>query len=269
MSRTNRAIAYCRGHDQAETDMKVGVLESFARTVKLRIVATHTDHIIVAQNEARFSLGGINAMLDALRRREAEHVLVIGLSEITGPTGFLFEAFGSLRSMGVSPTTVDTRAFTKGYHGQKVDEDPPPKKLPPKSPDWHIQALCEGRRAAAIKGRSIAGPAPFGYLRDATGALQAQAQEVVIVQRIFSSYLKPYGTIGKVANELNAAGIAPRHGKQWSRAAIAYLLKNPTYAGRIRYGEIASQGQHRAIISSIIFNKTQTKLAAKRTNRRA
>jgi hypothetical protein len=79
-------------------------------------------------------------------------------------------------------------------------------------------------------------------------------KEAALVHRIFREYLQTKST-GKVVNKLNSEGIRTRKGKRWSRQAIAIILTNRTYRGRVRYGDLDIHGQHEPIIEASLFYK--------------
>lgn len=60
-------------------------------------------------------------------------------------------------------------------------------------------------------------------------------QKANIVKRIIDDYLSGKGT-WLISLNLNLEGIPSSQGKKWSRSAILIVLKNPIYAGLIRYG---------------------------------
>jgi HEPN domain-containing protein len=70
----------------------------------------------------------------------------------------------------------------------------------------------------------------------------------------------------ELAVRLNNRSIFTNRGTPWRSKAIAYMLKNPVYIGKIRWtpdnGEtIIAQGRHEPIISDELFNKTQERLS--------
>lgn len=59
--------------------------------------------------------------------------------------------------------------------------------------------------------------------------------KVAIVKRIAKDYLDGVG-VWKICQNLNNEGIPSSHGKHWGRSAIMVILKNPAYAGYVRWG---------------------------------
>lgn len=109
--------------------------------------------------------------------------------------------------------------------------------------------LQRGRMASLNEGKYIAGTAPYGYQKIkldhqkgcTLAIIPAQAD---VVREIFRLYtvgdLMPDGTaspIGSygIANQLNARGVPSPGGAQWSASSVRDILKNPTYAGYVRW----------------------------------
>jgi len=136
-----------------------------------------------------------------------------------------------------------------------------------RSPVSHGTKVRRGQLNAVQRGCYGTGPAPFGYQRSKDGkrTLEVNEKEAEIVRRIFQEYLKTRST-GKVVNILNSEQIRTRKGKRWSRQAIAIILTNRTYRGRVRYGDLDIHGQHEPIIEASLFYKAN---ALKRRRSRA
>jgi len=74
------------------------------------------------------------------------------------------------------------------------------------------------------------------------------------VRTIFREYLRTRST-GKVVGYLHSRNILTRKGNRWSRQAIAIILSNRTYRGRVTYGDVETQGLHEPIIEPALFYK--------------
>ncbi len=120
----------------------------------------------------------------------------------------------------------------------------------------HGQRVKRGQRVAVQQGRYGTGPAPYGYrrLNDSSGTLVIDDREAEVVRIVFREYLRTRST-GKVVDYLHAKGIYTRKGNMWSRQAIAIILSNRTYRGRVSYGDIETEGLHAPIIEPTLFYK--------------
>ena len=79
-------------------------------------------------------------------------------------------------------------------------------------------------------------------------------REAEVVRIIFREYLRTRST-GKVVDYLHSRSIYTRKGNKWSRQAIAIILSNRTYRGRVSYGDIETEGLHEPIIEPAQFYK--------------
>jgi site-specific DNA recombinase len=130
------------------------------------------------------------------------------------------------------------------------------------------ERLDAGRRTRARQGSKAAGAVPFGYRRTAAGTVEPDPDTAETVRHIFKTYLKT-GSLGKLKNELDTAGIHNERGKPFTRQALAYMLKNEFYIGKIEYGDIKTGGAHQAIITPHTFRKVGRALAAGNKRRNA
>lgn len=109
--------------------------------------------------------------------------------------------------------------------------------------------LQRGRLASFNEGKYIAGAAPYGYrkikLPKQKGySLEVDPEAADVVREIYRLYTigdaqpdgrtVPVGSY-QIANILNARGIPSPGGTAWSASGVRDILKNPTYAGYIRW----------------------------------
>lgn len=123
----------------------------------------------------------------------------------------------------------------------------------------HGHKVKRGQLTAVQQGRYGTGPAPYGYRRstDENRPLIVDDREAEVVRLIFREYLRTKST-GKVVAYLNKKKILTRKGNKWSRQAVAIILSNRTYRGRVAYGEIETEGLHEPIIEPALFYKVNT-----------
>lgn len=120
----------------------------------------------------------------------------------------------------------------------------------------HGAKVKRGQLKAVHQGRYGTGPAPYGYRRGADGEkpLIVDDREAEVVRSIFREYLHSRST-GKVVQYLHSKNIFTRKGNKWSRQAIAIILSNRTYRGRVSYDDVETQGVHDPIIEPALFYK--------------
>jgi len=153
----------------------------------------------------------------------------------------------------VSATTVDRF---------EIDESDPSGRLS------HGAKVKRGQLGAVQQGRYGTGPAPYGYRRGREGEkpLIVDDREAEVVRTIFREYLHSRST-GKVVSYLHSRGIFTRKGNKWSRQAIAIILSNRTYRGRVTYGEVETQGLHDPVIEPALFYKANALKDRKKRHR--
>lgn len=133
----------------------------------------------------------------------------------------------------------------------------------------HGAKVKRGQLSAVQQGRYGTGPAPYGYRRGREGErpLEIDAREAEVVRTIFREYLRTRST-GKVVEYLHAKSILTRKNNKWSRQAIAIILSNRTYRGRVSYGDVETEGLHEPIIEPALFYKANAIRERKRRNTR-
>ncbi len=98
---------------------------------------------------------------------------------------------------------------------------------------------------------------PFGYRLDPGSGLVVHEEEALIVRKLFRTYA--IGKVGSsaICKQLNDAGLRNRSGRKWGRRVALYMLKNPVYAGKIRWREVLYDGTHDPLVSEDLFSRTQ------------
>ena len=131
----------------------------------------------------------------------------------------------------------------------------------------HGSKVKRGQLSAVQQGRYGTGPAPYGYRRGSNGErpLEVNDREAEVVRTIFREYLRTRST-GKVVQYLLSRNILTRKNNNWSRQAIAIILSNRTYRGRVSYGDVETQGLHEPIIEPALFYKANSIKERKRRN---
>ena len=121
----------------------------------------------------------------------------------------------------------------------------------------------------AEKGMRVGGSPILGYdIVNKTWVVnEAEAKQAV---ELFQTYRKTQ-SLSATTRALNAKGTATKYwttakgvikgGKRYSKSTVHHLLRNPVYAGMIRYGGKLSKGKHPAIIEPGLFAEVQNILA--------
>ena len=137
---------------------------------------------------------------------------------------------------------------------------------------WRLHSLpdndAERRRERLIEraklGQSIGRP-PYGYRVAMDGRYEVDAQESVVVRRIFHLCLREGLGIRRIAQRLNEEGHQTRRGRNWSMVTIRDLLRNPVYIGRYEQLGVNIPNNHDAIVSEPDFLTVARQMADRRT----
>lgn len=132
----------------------------------------------------------------------------------------------------------------------------------------HGARVKRGQLTSVQQGRYGTGPAPYGYRRGGENErpLMVDDREAEVVRLIFREYLNTRST-GKVVNYLHSKNIFTRKGNKWSRQAIAIILSNRTYRGRVSYGDVETEGLHEPIIEPALFYRANALKERKQRHR--
>ena len=137
--------------------------------------------------------------------------------------------------------------------------------------------IQRGRVSAAKEGKYVSSTPPYGYdrvkLKDKGYSLAANGESDV-VKSIFAWYLQGDGC-SVIARRLDDMHVPTRSGRPWSKATIRDIIRNPVYAGKIRFGyrqikkgtesearvinedALCVDGVHEALIDQDAFDRAQ------------
>jgi len=107
----------------------------------------------------------------------------------------------------------------------------------------------------AKKGMWNGGVPPFGYKRE-NKKLVLCPKEAEIIKSIFEKYIETK-SLAKVYQFLKNQNIRNRQGNPFYKTVLSYLLRNPVFAGKIKYAGEIYQGNHQVIISEEVFDIAQ------------
>ena len=156
--------------------------------------------------------------------------------------------------------------------------------------EYQKRIMSRGRLLSVQQGNFIATTAPYGYEKTFVSdgkrkcpTLKIKESEADVVRMIFDLYVNQDMGRTRICNRLDALGIPAPKGHHWSPPALADLLNNITYIGKVRWnyrktvtvvdeGEIIQtrpksklgdylifEGKHEPIISEELFQAAQEK----------
>ena len=126
-----------------------------------------------------------------------------------------------------------------------------------------------------VKGGGTVGRAPLGYLNvrriDEKGreerTVETDPERAPLIKLAFEEYATGNWSLAGITDYLNALGLTTRStpkiaSKEVGRSTIESILKNPYYAGVIRYDGVEYDGAHEPLVDLETFNKVQSILAS-------
>jgi len=122
----------------------------------------------------------------------------------------------------------------------------------------HKSSVFGGMDKKARKGGLCGFNAPFGY-NFKNGNLEIVEKEGKVVKQIFNKY-DSGKTLMEIVGYLNSDGIKTKRNNSWSIWSVRRILKNPIYAGYVRWNNIIKKGQHPPLIEPKQFNQLQMRM---------
>lgn len=116
-----------------------------------------------------------------------------------------------------------------------------------------------------LENGGLPGRAPLGYINDkANHTVLINTKIAPIVIEMFEAYATGKYNTRTIAEFLFLKGIKTGSGKRYTRAMADHVLRNPFYYGTIRYNGELYAGNHKPLISKLLFDKVQDVLSGKR-----
>ncbi|MCL2608178.1 MAG: recombinase family protein [Methanomassiliicoccaceae archaeon] len=101
---------------------------------------------------------------------------------------------------------------------------------------------------------------PYGYVYS-NGNLEIEPHEASTVRMIYD--LRAEGLSAEaITRALNDSCIPAKKGGAWNRQSVHGILRNPLYAGYVKWDGIVRKGEHQAIVESSVFAKVNGGLPA-------
>ena len=266
--RKSRADRDAEAHGEGETLVRhEQILEALAHKLKIDITTIYKE---IVSGETISARPEMMKLLHEVENGVWDGVLVMEIERLArGATidqGIVAQAFQLSGTKIITPSKIydpnnefDEEYFEFGLFMSRREY---------KTINRRIQ---RGRIAAAGEGRYIGSTAPIGYKRikmrnDKGWSLEIIPEQAEIVRLIFDLYVNGVrncdGSRTKVGSTricriLDEKNIKPLTNDTWSPASIRDILRNPVYAGKIRWGYDRCQkvSQNGAIITKRNRNK--------------
>ncbi|MCX6021192.1 MAG: recombinase family protein [Chloroflexi bacterium] len=237
----SRAVTYCRVStaEQSEHGYSLEAQAADCRKLAEELAATVVAEFSDADSGASWDLPGLNAVLDAAKRREFDILLCYDPDRLARRMAKQLVIEEELKRAGVSIRYVTLRIGDSA-------EDNLLKNVRSSIAEYERAKIAlrtsRGRRAKAERGLVVGnGVAPYGYefTRNAEGrvaGLEPRLDLAPIVQRIFAEVCRL--PVLEVCRRLNADGIPTYFDSSmgWASSTILGILDNPVYLGTAAYG---------------------------------
>ena len=118
--------------------------------------------------------------------------------------------------------------------------------------------LDRGKEQAVVEGNYIASYRPFGYdivKYRKTRTLVPNEYEAPYVKMMYDMAVKDNAPLTHIANRLQALGVKPLKSPTWSSITVRRMLRNPVYAGKIKWRE-------RMRVKTMEGDKVKTKISS-------
>lgn len=146
-----------------------------------------------------------------------------------------------LKTFKLSNTKIITPTKTYDFN-KEIDEEYMEFGLFMSRREYKIisNRLLRGRNISATEGKFVGSRAPYGYKRvklehDKGYTLKIIENNAKTVRLIFDMYANDLNKIPNICRHLNSLAIPSPSGNKWTGDGVRRILKNPVYAGFIRY----------------------------------
>ena len=249
-----RAAAYlCGEKDQRKAQKKQ--LQRYAKKYSIRIARYYEDWPVFIEDRESWmsdidtcSLGGLCDLLEDVEHARYKYILVTHKDFLKRES-----------RPGICHVSMDAEHELRHETVEVCDL---------KDAEVHnvtlMMRLAIGRRNGAQLGYTQSGPVPYGYrsgrcIESGRKLIVSVQRHAEIVQFIFHEYLR-LKSLRLLSILMKELGIKTQRGAQWSRAGLAWVLKNKVYVGIVCYAGIESKGHHQGLVSHQKFDRVQVLL---------
>lgn len=267
MQASNQVALYIRVSSEAQVDgyslegQEAVLREDVKKRGKI-VFRVYRDEGISGVREDR---KGFNALLKDAKNGLFSEVLVWSISRISRKLAYFLKVTDELKTLGIALRSVSERIDINTPMGQfSLTMMAAVAEMQRES--W-MEASLLGMKKRAKMGRHNGGNM-LGYQvvpdhDDPRGGskLTIIQEEAAIVELIFTLYVQGLG-YKAIVNRLNTEGKTTKMGRSFSINGISVILKNPIYAGWVKFHNSLHEGIHEPIISQELWAIVQERLNA-------
>ncbi|WDL96367.1 recombinase family protein [Alicyclobacillus sp. ALC3] len=258
----SRVSTTMQADDGFSLDAQFDRLRSFCDSQGWTIVGIYTDGGVSAKNTDRPEL---QRLMKDIEAGDIDVVLVYKLDRLTRNVMDLYQLLQHFERYRVGFKSATEVFDTTSAMGRLFIT------IVAAMAQWEREQLAERTRMGQLEmtrqGRWSGGKPAFGY--DYTdGTLLPREDQAQVVREIFRRYVAGDG-LKQILNWLNKpADMQPSPGTRWTQTALKYVLRNPLYAGYVRYGyrtgggrrtddAVVVDGVHEGIVDRKTFERAQ------------
>lgn len=257
-----QAVIYCRVSTVEQTEnLSLPTQEEACRNYCAR-QGWEVDRVFVERGESAKTADRpeLQALLGYCRkrRRAVQYLVVYNLSRFARDKYDHFSLQAFLKQCGITLRSV-TETFDDTATGKMLEGIL--ATFAQFDNDVRSERTVTGMQAAVKRGAWVF-PLPVGY-RSKDGEIELDPEASPYLQDAFERFASGTRHQQEIVDHLNQLGIRTRFGGPLSRQSLAYLLRNPFYAGRVvlpKWG-VDTQGLHPPLVDELTFSRVQARLA--------
>lgn len=230
----------------------------YAQENKLEICSVREE---IASGESLVKRPQMLLLLEEVSSRLYDAVLCMDIDRLgrgnMREQGFIFETFKTAETKIITPRKVYDLNDEWDEEYSEFEAFMARKEL-----KIITRRMQGGRIRSAQEGNYIASRPPYGYSihKEARSRyLVPHPEQHEVVKMVFAWYTcdVPADRRGAtdIARELNRMGYQTSTGKEWTADSVLAIVKNPVYAGRIRWNQVDVPGKHEPLVSMGIYKK--------------
>lgn len=219
-------------HDTTEETLRrhKEQLYAVAKRMGLHVIMTFEE---VRSGESLYARPQCLAMLEAVSTGNYEAVLVMDVDRLgrgsMAEQGIIFDTF---RRFGVKIITPDSVIDpTNDDDAEKFEFE---SLFARRELKTYKKRMRRGINKSIDEGSYLSN-APYGYKKTVVNrqpTLEIYEPEAYFVRMIFDMYVNQGIGTSNIANHINALGAHPARSNKFGRTSVAYIIKNPVYAGK-------------------------------------
>jgi len=258
----NTQIKNCAIYTRVSTDLQAekefSSCEAQEQKIKYFAESQNDFRIFKVYSDAGYTGANINRpalqeLLNDIKQKKIDIVLAYKIDRLTRSPKDFYQLIEIFEKYNVSFISITERFDTSTPAGRLL------RNIMLTFAQFERELTSERTRdkmlERAKKGFYNGGHSPLGYDRK-NKKLFVNKKEAKLVRTIFEKYVET-GSLGKVYKYLKDNNIKNKYGKQYYKTAIAYLLRNVLYVGKINHKGQIFQGIHEPIISEELFELAQ------------